>query len=182
MLPVLTDVVALVDYLAARATVLSDEELDLALGRVGRVDGPVLVSGLQVRSLITDTQLTAVLGRVWSMAEYPDRALGHARWRELFAKAGYAADGRPESRPDTTLRLYRGSVERRRTDWSWTDSLDVARDYALSGIRGRPRGTIWTALVDPAMLLARNTGRDEKEYIVDTSGLAIDSLNEDEIH
>ncbi|MEV5718180.1 hypothetical protein AB0L41_30200 [Amycolatopsis mediterranei] len=62
----------------------------------------------------------------------------------------------------------------RRDSWSWTDSRDVARTYAAGGFGGRRPGAIWTALVDPDRLLARNRDRDEFEYVVDTTGLTIE--------
>ncbi|MFJ9782650.1 hypothetical protein ACIRSS_23920 [Amycolatopsis sp. NPDC101161] len=69
--------------------------------------------------------------------------------------------------------LYRGSVAAHRGNWSWTDSRDVARTYAAGGFGGRLPGAIWTALVEPERLLARNTDRDEYEYIVDTEFLPL---------
>ncbi|WP_143086266.1 hypothetical protein [Amycolatopsis saalfeldensis] len=52
----------------------------------------------------------------------------------------------------------------------------TARAYAVDGVRGRPSGAIWTALVEPDRLLARNRDRDEFEYVVDTAGLTIEPV------
>ncbi|WP_215545079.1 hypothetical protein [Amycolatopsis sp. CA-230715] len=165
--------VELLTFLVRRSTPLTADEVDTTLVRVGRCDGPLLLDRLHHHQLITSDEVTRYVGNVWSMAEYPDQALSHTRWRELFRLAGYTVDGVPARRPESAVRLYRGSVEERCGDWSWTDSLDVAVQYAHAGIRGRPPGAVWTALVTPEHLLARNTGRDESEYIVDTSRVEI---------
>jgi hypothetical protein len=110
------------------------------------------------------------------MADYPDRVLGHDWWREVFAAAGYTEDGLRVSRPTAPQQLYQGSVADRHADWSWTDSRDVARTYAAGGFGGRLPGAIWTAIVEPERLLARNTDRDEFEYAVDTDGLVIEPV------
>jgi len=166
-----------VDTLAAglldRGTVLSPVEVDDALLQLPRAEGPVLIAFAHLHGLLAGPDLSRVIGEVWSMAEYPDRELDHSVWRALFAEAGFTSDGHAAARPQQPVRLFRGAVAERRADWSWTDRPDVARSYAEDGIRSRPTGRVWTALVEPARLLARNTGRDESEYVVDTGGLRI---------
>ncbi len=91
---------------------------------------------------------------------------------------------RPVAAPVHCCRLHRGRPPRsaphripaavpriggrRRDNWSWTESRYVARTYAAGGFGGRLRGAVWTALVDPDRLLARNRHREESEYVVDT--------------
>jgi hypothetical protein len=171
--PVIFDVVALATTLIERGAALALEELEVALFRVPGDDGPVLLDALHRHQLITDLGLSRFVGHVWSAAESPDRALGHDRWRELFAAASYTEDGHRVPRPTAPQQLYRGSVPDRQADWSWTDSRDVARTYAAGGFGGRLPGAIWTAMVEPERLLARNTDRDEFEYVVDTAGMVI---------
>lgn len=162
------------------ATETWDAERTLtALYRVDRNDGPALIVDLMWRGMLQDGVLTAVVGEIWSAAEYPDRSLDHATWRNLFEEAGYTVDGKPDRRPKSPLRLYRGSVESRRTDWSWTDNLAIAERYAAGKIGGRPTGLVWTALVEPTRLLACNrVSRGEDEFIVDTDELLIQPLHE----
>ncbi len=157
----------------ARGTLLSADEVDTALLQLPRADGPLLLAAAHVHHLITETDLARTIGETWAMAEYPDRQLGHDVWRILFAVAGYTHDGLPVPRPEKQLRLFRGEAAERRGDWSWTDDQDTARRYAAGGLRGRPAGRVWTALVEPGRLLARNTVREESEYVVDTKGLRI---------
>ncbi|MFD8496027.1 hypothetical protein [Amycolatopsis sp. NPDC059657] len=173
MLPSLTDLRVLLTYLVERGDVLTSDEFDDALMQLGRVDGPALLSWLHGCSLVTADDLTRSVGEVWSMAEYPDAMLSHRRWLELFAKAGFTIDGRAAMRPAEPLLLYRGSVPERRANWSWTDSLETALSYANDGIRGRQPGKVWAAMVAPERLLARNTGRDEHEYVINTDQLMI---------
>ncbi|WP_275293569.1 hypothetical protein [Amycolatopsis sp. La24] len=172
-LPVSFDVATVTDNMLARGEVLSSVEVDAALLQLPRADGPLLLAFAHLHSLITAADLARTIGEAWAMAEYPDRQLGHEIWRTLFAVAGYTDDGHPVPRPERPLRLFRGAVVERRGDWSWTDNQNTARLYAAGGLRGRPVGQVWTALVEPARLLARNTGRDESEYVVDTKGLRI---------
>lgn len=176
-IPVILDVVPLASHLIDRGAVLTGDQLAVALYRVPGDDMPVLLDTLHRHRLITDQDLSGVVGLAWSNAERPDLALGHDRWRALFTAAGYTDDGRRVPRPTQPLRLYRGSVADRRTDWSWTDSRHVARTYAVGGFGGRLPGAIWTALVEPERLLARNTDRDEAEYVVDTTGLTISPVS-----
>ncbi|MFI6030713.1 hypothetical protein [Amycolatopsis magusensis] len=174
--PVGVDVVPRVAPLLDRASLLAPDELAVALMRISGDDGPVLLDALYQHRLVSDQVLSCFVGLAWAGAEFPDRVLGRDRWRELFAAAGYTEDGLRVPRPTAPQRLYRGAVADRRADWSWTESRAVARTYAAGGFGGRLPGAIWTALVEPERLLARNTDRDECEYVVDTAGLAIDPV------
>lgn len=151
------------------------DDLHTAFARVGRVEAVGLLVDLFNEGvfLFNSTALAAVVGDVWSMSEFPDTHLEHDAWRAMFDAAGYTEDGVITDRPSESVRLWRGSVAERRDDWSWTDNRDVAARYASGDWYRRPTGTVWTALVEPSRLLARNTGRGEHEYVVDARGLAI---------
>lgn len=152
------------------------DELTAAVSRLGRNAGPPLLADLLAEYLLTASAAAAVIGDVWSMAEYPDHYLAHDRWRELFALAGYTRNGKGAARPTNAITLYRGSVPERRADWSWTDQLSVAVGYASGTRAQRPLGKVWSAEVEPWRLLARNdgpSGRNESEYVVDTDELVI---------
>ncbi|MER7309999.1 hypothetical protein, partial [Streptomyces griseoluteus] len=142
------------------------------LGRVGRVNGPALLFDAWHRAQIDTATLTATIGSVWSDAEYPDQCLDREAWRELFAAAGFTVDGQPATRPAEPVELWRGTVPERRTDWSWTTDRAVAERFA-GGLRGRKPGRLYRLLAPPHALLCANTERDEAEYVVDTTGLAI---------
>jgi hypothetical protein len=148
-------------------------ELFVACGRVGRNQAVELLVALWERELLTREAATANVASVWSDAEFPDSYAAHSIWRELFLLAGYTVDGRSAERPTVTLTLWRGSVSGRRADWSWTDDRSVAETYADGAHYQRPKGTVWRASVEPWRLLAQNTDRQEREYVVDTFGLTI---------
>ncbi|MEV6421642.1 hypothetical protein [Streptomyces sp. NPDC051662] len=140
----------------------------------GRLDGPALLFDGWLGEAIDVGTLAAHIGRVWSMAEYPDAALGHQMWRELFAAAGFTADGKPAERPVGPVELWRGSVPERRADWSWTSRRTVAEGYATgTGARRPSTGRLYRIVAPTFALLAHNVSRDEDEYVLDTDALAI---------
>lgn len=149
------------------------DELFEACCRVGRVPAVGLLRDLFYEGLLTPETAAANVGNIWSDSEYPDRNITHDVWRRLFALAGYTVDGKPAERPTKPLTLWRGSVTERRADWSWTDNREVAENYADPTHYRRPEGVVWQATVEPWRLLARNTERNEHEYVVDTEGLEI---------
>ncbi|MGC7095387.1 hypothetical protein ACPZ19_12030 [Amycolatopsis lurida] len=163
----------MVALLAEAGDRLDVERTHLAVCRLPREDGPVLLYQLHRLELLEEGALAGVVGLVWAMAERPDAVLGHRRWLTLFTNAGYTHDGRTVPRPTTAMRLYRGAVPGRRADWSWTDSLEIARIYAEGRQVRRPPGQVWSALVPPDRMLARNDDRDEREFVVNTAGLTI---------
>ncbi|GGX40935.1 hypothetical protein [Streptomyces noursei] len=140
----------------------------------GRLDGPALLFDAWFGKTIDAGTLAAHVGRVWNMAEYPDAALDRPAWRQLFAMAGFTADGRPAERPADPVELWRGSVPERRDDWSWSTRRAVAEGYATgTGARRPTTGRLYHVVAPPSALLAHNTGRDEDEYVLDTDGLSI---------
>ncbi|ONI48515.1 hypothetical protein [Streptomyces sp. IB2014 011-1] len=143
------------------------EELRTVLGWGGRLAGPVLLSNAFDGLLIDGDALAAHIGPVWSGAEYPDAALGHDRWRELFELAGFTRDGVPAPRPAEPVELWRGAVPARRADWSWTTDQDMAGRYA-SGYFNRRPGRLYRLVAPPGALLCAYNGRGESEYVVDT--------------
>lgn len=159
---------------AARGELLGAGPLGDLLLLAERLDGPALLHTAWSSGAIDAHVLAVHVGRVWSMAEYPDAALGHPVWRRLFAAAGYTADGRPARPPAGPVELWRGSVPERRTDWSWTARRAVAEGYATgTGARRPTTGRLYRVLAPPPALLAHNTGRGEDEYVLDTHGLAL---------
>ncbi|HSP10031.1 MAG TPA: hypothetical protein VLU92_10600 [Candidatus Dormibacteraeota bacterium] len=117
--------------------------------------------------------LQATIVRVWSDAEVPLRSLTAPEWLEMFAAAGYTDCGKPSPRPAEPLRLWRGAPYKYHRRWSWTADFDRAQRFA-----DRSRGRVWSAVVPPFALLgadAGHEGRNESEYVVNTTGLTIQS-------
>lgn len=151
---------------------LTTEELEHLISMAGRNYGPTFLYEAYSADSIADDTVTALVGPIWSSAEFPDRHLDRDDWRWLFDVAGYTVDGKVAPRPGRPLTLYRGSVPERRTDWSWTTNRAVAERFA-AGMRGRGVGCVWVCEVPPEAMLAANTDRDEDEVVVDTRGLRI---------
>ena len=175
----LAEVIARVGTLADRmyeqllaAVQLTTAELEQLISRAGRNYGPQFLDEAVSEAKVTAETVTALVGGIWSSAEFPDRYLDHGTWRWLFDIAGFTVDGRPADRPTEPLALFRGAVPERRTDWSWSRDRSVAERFA-AGLRGRGTGRLWVCTVPPAHMLAVNTGRDEDEVVVDTRGLQI---------
>jgi len=165
---------AAVAQAADHRELLSTERFAALLLLAGRLDGPALLFDAWFGEVIEVGTLAGHIGRVWSMAEYPDAALDRPLWRQLFSAAGFTVDGRPAKRPDGPVELWRGSVPERRTDWSWTTRQAVAQGYAAgTGARRPSTGRMFRTLAPPTALLAHNRGRDEDEYVIDTDGLEI---------
>lgn len=151
---------------------LTTDELSWLIGLAGRTEGPTFLAEALSEDKITADTVAALVGSVWSSAEYPDRELDRDTWRWLFDVAGFTVNGKRAPRPAEPVTLFRGSVPERCTDWSWTRDLAVAELFA-AGPRGRSKGRLWVCEVPPAHMLAINTGRDEDEVVVDTRGLQI---------
>lgn len=160
----------IMDHALRGDTLTADQWDDLAC-RAGRVHAPALLYAAWEGGVIADDVVAEVIGSVWAMAEYPDRSLARAEWRELFDAAGYTVDGHRSPRPAEPLVLWRGSVPERALDWSWSASREVAERYAAGRVAGRQPGRLYRAVVPPEALLCSNAGHDrgEAEYVVDTA-------------
>jgi hypothetical protein len=167
------DAEELVEYLLTEAPDYDLDDLQMMLIRVGRNYGPYVVNELYCNGDLHPRQAQVVVPDVWSMVEHPLHALDRDEWRQLFNLAGYTHNGKRRAKPRKPRLLYRGADEEHRDGWSWTDDRDKAQWFADRIIHAEP-GQVWQATVEPARLLARITdGREESEYVVDTSGLAI---------
>ena len=166
---------------------ITQDEFKEQVARLGREAGPKLLQERWTSGVMHASTLAAVIGAVWSMAEFPDdperdRSLSHDAWRDLFDAAGFTVGGRSTERPSEALRVYRGAVWERRRLWSWTTDLQVAQAFTGNCLRrhvkdGVPaQSEVWTTLASARSLLARNTtdnARDESEVVVDTHRLRI---------
>ncbi|WP_439681712.1 hypothetical protein [Embleya sp. MST-111070] len=135
---------------STRGELLGAERFADLLLRAGRLDGPALLFDAWFGEAIDAGTLAAHVGRVWSMAEYPDATLDRPAWRALFGAAGFTADGRPAERPTSPVELRRGSVPERRADWSWTTRRAVAEGYATGTAARRPStGRLYRTIAPP---------------------------------
>lgn len=160
-------------FYTADAPVTTDEMFAF-ICRVGRAEGPAVLSDLDAAGLLDEDTLAAVLPVIWSWADDPAQQIDHWVWESWFERVGYRdAGGDVLPRPEQ-LRLYRGcSPDEQADGWgmSWTDDVDTARRFAR-----RNQGQVFTAEVPGYLLLADLTGdpRSEREYIV--SGVELEDV------
>jgi hypothetical protein len=77
--------------------------------------------------------------------------------------------------------LWRGCLPRLRRHMSWTSDRELARKFAFDGLRGRPLGALYQTTAPPEALLCINhTSRQESEYVINTRGLAIRKVRDEE--
>ncbi len=169
--PFVSDVGEMLDYFLDHGSATA-EEIEAAGVILGRNSYPALVSDLLWEGLLTPEAAAVVVPSAWLHVEFPNRALGDDEWAELFHLAGYTVDGVPAARPTGSMRLWRGALPEHRRGWSWTDDRALACWFA-----NRPhnagRSQVYVATVELGRLLARITGRNESQYVVDTRGLPV---------
>jgi hypothetical protein len=154
------------------------------LVRAGRNRAPGLLFDAWIMRRISRDTLAAMLPEVWSVAEYPERALAPRwAWLSLFKAANYTEGGQPAPRPTAPCRLYRGCPPAWVRHMSWTDDLAVARRFAYMRSLGWPddlkRQCNVYATDAPADALlckiggrgAELGGRSESDYVVDPAKL-----------
>lgn len=125
---------------------------------------------------LTAVELADAVCEAWSGAEYPERLLTQGVWMAMFDRADYVIDGKPADRetlPDWVT-VYRGAIPDRRDGMAWTGDINTARWFAnrFTGILpGDKTGRVYKLTVAREFVLARITGRNEDEYIIDTQDL-----------
>lgn len=93
--------------------------------------------------------------------------LPQKKWRSLFDRAGFTADGRNVDRPDTVPTLYRAALPGHEKNWSWTDSLAVAR-WFQERVAGSDIYVLEGGVAADAVL-ARYDNLGENEWVVDVA-------------
>lgn len=148
--------------------------------RVGRNSGPALLFDLHARGAIDISANPSVVALVWSGPEYPERCLEPAIWIRFFKLAGYTYNGQPAEPPTEPVGIYRGATYEGRFGMSWTTDIETARKFAFEGMRGRPRGAVCAATVEPAGLLAYIDEKrpGEAEFVVNPAYLSDDNVTQ----
>jgi hypothetical protein len=165
-----------------RGVQFSADEFFTLCVRAGRVEGPWLLRRAWGLRVISPETVTASIAMVWSMVEFPQKALERRDWLRLFRVAGFTIDGNATERPGEPVRLYRGCVPRRRTGFSWSANRDMAEWFAARfsakvGTSPAFRSAfVYETEAPPEALLCipGEAGRPrEAEYVIDASGLDI---------
>lgn len=134
----------------------------------------LLVIGSRVLDEETERDLAVF---AWRAPEWPEQGDG-VLWRATWRRLGFCSDLEGEQPPTSPLALYRGAVPRYKRGMSWTADLDKARWFARrfppSNYFGQ--GRVYAATVPPERVFARIADRGEDEWVIDTRGLAIKTL------
>jgi hypothetical protein len=162
----------------------ADEFLKVAY-RSGRNAAPGLLWDAAASGDLAPEEVAAVVGMVWSMAEWPERALSpRAAWLALFQAAGFTIDGKPAERLAGPLALYRGCTRGRVRGLAWTTDSERAGWFArrYSDWAGDPSypefrpAYVYETSAPAAVLLCipGTVGRfDEHEVVINPAGLKI---------
>jgi hypothetical protein len=128
-------------------------------------DLPELLLNLLDYDVLTQEAAIALLKEAWTGTEFPTQNDEETqdRWTSAFSSAGWVSDD-GSTRPTEPVRLYRGAVPECSYGMSWTGDVEKARWFAK---RFGPEGEVFCATFQPGDLLARFTGRNEDEYVVD---------------
>ncbi len=147
------------------------EIFSAASSRVGRNNAPALLCDLYYGKSLDLAAHPSVVARAWSLPEYPERCIRRGIWVQLFRSAGYTHDGQPASPPTEPITVYRGCTPDGRAGMAWTSDLAIAHRFAHDQLRGRAVGHVYAFDAPPGKLLTyiHETGRQESEYVVDTT-------------
>lgn len=152
--------------------------------RAGRIHGPWLLYVAWFFHKITDDVLAAALGATWSLAEFPEQALGRKQWIEMFRSVGLTYNGQRCEPPADPVRLYRGAPKRRRRRLAWTSDRSIAERFAAGGVRGREPGSVWMTDAPPPSIPVRDRrpwrvrAHHRHNVAQDHSGAATDELEQ----
>ncbi len=143
------------------------EDFETQVSGYGRNYGPAILFDWWYFGKLTRDDLRAVIGGVWSGAEYPSRSLGQADWVGLFRKVGFVSDtGQPP--PTEPMTVHRGTSWGRRRGMAWTTDEAVAGWFADRYRRMGLEAMVFTVTVEPGAVLAMLAEeRNESEVVVD---------------
>lgn len=126
---------------------------------------PQLLHCLWTEGHVDQARLVSLLIPAWQGPTQPRLALRQRAWLAMFKAAGFigfdATTGRAIPPPLTTLTIFRGASERGRHGMSWTQDLEIARDFAA-----RYEGSVFRAAIDPRAVLAVLVDIAESEVVV----------------
>lgn len=114
----------------------------------------------------------------WRVPEWPHAGQNTDLWHSAWARAGFCSDVEDVERPTEPVVVYRGAAAKFKRGLAWTADIERARWFGRRFPAGGTFGLcrIYTATADPARLYARIVGRGEDEWVVDTRGLPIHTL------
>lgn len=155
--------------------------------RAARNDKPaILLTAIATGALADPQQVRIGLEDAWTTCEWPGRAADYDVWLFAFDHAG--ADGhyleehelRDRATLPETLTIYRAATEGHELGLSWTTSFEKAYWFATRvGAFSGHRQKIFELDAPRDWVLAHyHETRGESEYVIDTTRLDLDELQE----
>ncbi len=154
---------------------------------------PYALSFIQMaEKYLSPEDLGTILRDAWTRIEFvsSNPVFTQAQFVKLFSKSDPAslmtADERKafDTLPDN-VEIYRGvrKGSKKAKGMSWTTDITVAEWFSKRFTEQHSRGDVYKALVNKSDILAYFQGSNERELVVDTSGLKkIEKMTEQAIH
>lgn len=153
---------------------LSEAAIRLQGDVIGKPDGPNVLLDAWRHGLVSDTDLRGLLPDAWTRSgnDRPEQVIGTRAWVRMFRAAGFVSQPTYLTAPDKTLRVYRGAPEQRWCGMAWSSDPDKAEEHRQRCTRFGEIALVYTALVEPAAVLALFGSRAEQEVVVDPAFLS----------
>lgn len=153
----------------------------------GRNSGPDFLFDAIWCGGLPESDFPKLVGQVWSMCEYPARAMEPEEWLELFNDIGFCNEaGNRVERPQE-ITLYRGaSVHESETGeygMSWTTDRGMAIFFAHVYFARSGDNRVYRCVMPGSALVAdyRDGGRNESEIVVNPSLINPDNVTIEEL-
>lgn len=134
----------------------------------------IILGLLDDEGLLTTELARAFVARAFDSCSHPSEVLGREQWVGMFKLAGFTREWSSAKRPTESRRLFRGSGPAGIYGLCWSSEIGVAR-YFASRQQG---GVVVVALVSPERQLAELAVGWEEQVVVDTTGLAVEVLED----
>lgn len=155
--------------------------------RAGRNDKPaILITAIASGALTDPREVRVGLEDAWTTCEWPGRAADYELWMMVFELAGTdehylrETELRPRSELPETLTLYRAATAGHELGLSWTTSFERAHWFAtrIGAIAGGHHRIFGIEAPCDWVLANFHETRGESEFVLDTSPLTLDNLEE----
>jgi hypothetical protein len=139
-----------------------------------RNNGPEILSAAWAGRLASDEDLRGLVPDTWLYMDWPEQAIGSARWVAMFRAAGFIAIPYGLAKPHDPLAVFRGATHQRSRGMSWTVNIDRAVQFRQRHAWHAPTA-IFRAIVTPEALLAllERRGEGPPEIVADP-GMLVD--------
>jgi hypothetical protein len=132
----------------------------------GRNDGPQLLWSWWQSGEMPSHVFKTLVPHVWSLAEWPSRALLARDWLGMFKDAGFVSDC-GSSAPTEPVVVYRGAVQSNIRGFSWTMDLERATWFARrEELFGFGEGKVFRVTAPPHAVLGHFLDRCEDEIVL----------------